>query len=162
MRRAARVLLLDPADRILLLHGCEPSDPAVRWWFTPGGGVEPGESLAEAAVREVAEETGITDVRLGPVVWRRSCEFDFDGRHWVQDEWFFLARTGTAANEEFDAGGLTERERRSIRGLRWWTCGELLATRETVYPTRLARRLRRLLGDGTPPSPLLPVPDPGT
>lgn len=34
-RKVARVILLDPDDRILLLHGFEPADPASTWWFTP-------------------------------------------------------------------------------------------------------------------------------
>jgi 8-oxo-dGTP pyrophosphatase MutT (NUDIX family) len=151
-RRAARVLLLDPQDRILLLHGCEPADPETTWWFTPGGGVEPGEDLESAARREVAEETGITSLSLGPVVWRRSCAFDFDGRRWEQDEWYYLGRTDVS---QVDTSGHSELERRSVRGLRWWTCRELLCARETVYPTRLAELLRRLLDEGPPRTPLV-------
>ncbi|MFE3739219.1 NUDIX hydrolase [Streptomyces sp. NPDC059134] len=151
VRRVARVVLLDPEDRILLMHGYEPSDPARQWWFTPGGGLEGDESREEAALRELAEETGITEVELGPVLWRRLCSFPFDGRRWDQDEWYFLART---ARTEASLGDLTDLERRSVAGLRWWTSAELSAARETVYPTRLAELLRTLLDEGPPGTPV--------
>ncbi|MFI9647939.1 NUDIX hydrolase [Streptomyces sp. NPDC052040] len=149
-RKVARVVLLDPQDRILLLHGHEPDDPADDWWFTPGGGVEGDETRALAARRELAEETGITDVELGPVLWRRLCSFPFAGRRWTQDEWYYLART---TRTDVAAQGLTELERRSVAGARWWTCRELAESHETVYPTRLAELLRRLLDEGPPASP---------
>ncbi|MFI6645624.1 NUDIX hydrolase [Streptomyces sp. NPDC050504] len=155
-RRVARVVLLDPDDRILLLHGFEPADPASRWWFTPGGGVEGDETREQAALREVAEETGITQVDLGPALWRRLCSFEFDGRRWDQDEWYYLART---AQTETATGGQTELERRSVAGLRWWTSAELLAARETVYPTRLGELLRTLLADGPPREPEVLTPE---
>ncbi|QKW29641.1 NUDIX domain-containing protein [Streptomyces seoulensis] len=151
LRRVARVVLLDPADRILLLHGHEPDDPADDWWFTPGGGLEGDESRAAAALRELAEETGITDVVLGPVLWRRRCSFPFAGRRWDQDEWYYLARTTQTATA---ATALTELERRSVAGARWWTCRELARTHETVYPTRLAGLLRTLLDEGPPAEPV--------
>ncbi|MGI5445750.1 NUDIX hydrolase [Streptomyces sp. CA-243310] len=155
-RRVARVILLDPEDRILLLHGFEPDDPSDDWWFTPGGGLEGAESREEAALRELAEETGITEVDLGPVLWRRHCAFPFDGRRWEQDEWYFLART---TRTDTDMSGLTELERRSVIEARWWTSEELLTARETVYPTRLAELLRRLLDDGPPGTPVVLAPE---
>jgi len=70
-RLTARVVLLDPQDRVLLLKGRLPSQPqGPSFWFTVGGGLEDGESLAEAALRETLEETGLADVARGPVVWR--------------------------------------------------------------------------------------------
>ncbi|WP_431039306.1 NUDIX hydrolase [Streptomyces sp. P6-2-1] len=150
LRRVARVVLLDPDDRILLIHGHEPGDASDAWWFTPGGGLEGDETREQAALRELREETGITEVALGPLLWRRTCSFPFAGRRWEQDEWYYLARTAQTATV---AEGLTELERSSVDGVRWWTCDELEATSETVYPTRLASLLRRLLREGPPPVP---------
>lgn len=156
LRKVARVILLDPQDRILLIHGFEPDDPADTWWFTPGGGIEGDETREEAALRELAEETGITDVELGPVIWQRECSFPFDGRRWEQDEWYYLARTGQT---ETSLTGLTGLEQRSVAGLRWWTSAELSAARETVYPTRLAELLRKLLDEGPPSTPMVLAPE---
>ncbi|EDY44285.1 NUDIX hydrolase [Streptomyces sp. SPB074] len=150
LRRVARVVLLDPDDRILLIHGHEPADAADAWWFTPGGGLEGSETREQAALRELREETGITEVTLGPLLWRRACSFSFAGRRWAQDEWYYLARTTQTATV---AEELTELELSSVDGTRWWTCAELEATSETVYPTRLAPLLRRLLREGPPPVP---------
>ncbi|MET9697591.1 NUDIX hydrolase [Streptomyces sp. NPDC006529] len=156
VRQVSRVILLDPADRILLLHGFEPDDPAESWWFTPGGGLEGAESREQAALRELAEETGITEVELGPVLWQRHCAFPFDGRRWEQDEWYFLART---QRTEVVTDGFTELERRSVTGARWWTSEELLAARETVYPTKLGELLRTLLAEGPPGAPVILAPE---
>ncbi|MEE1768630.1 NUDIX hydrolase [Streptomyces sp. JV185] len=155
-RKVARVVLLDPDDRILLIHGFEPGDPRSTWWFTPGGGLEGAETREQAALRELTEETGITDVELGPLLWQRMCSFPFDGRRWDQDEWYFLARTTQTAT---DTSGLTGLEQRSVAGLRWWTSAELSAARETVYPTRLAELLRTLLDEGPPHTPLVLDPE---
>ncbi|MFD3587935.1 NUDIX hydrolase [Streptomyces sp. NPDC058683] len=153
-RKVARVVLLDPDDRILLLHGHEPDDPADDWWFTPGGGLEGDETREQAALRELAEETGITDVELGPLLWRRMCSFPFAGRRWDQDEWYYLARTAHTSEVTPEATALTELERRSVVGARWWTCRELTRAHETVYPTRLAELFRRLLDEGPPVRPV--------
>ncbi|MCD2464129.1 NUDIX hydrolase [Streptomyces sp. MBT42] len=158
VRRVARVVLLDADDRVLLLHGYEPDHPDQTWWFTPGGGLEGDETRQEAALRELAEETGITDIDLGPVLWTRYCSFPFDGRRWDQDEWYYLARTRrTEAAPRPQA--LTELENRSLAGLRWWTSAELSAARETVYPTRLAELLRTLLDEGPPRAPVVLAPE---
>ncbi len=67
-RRAARVVLVHEG-RVLAEHVGGPVTPGRRtWWELPGGGVEPGETTAEAARRELAEETGYLDVEVGPVV----------------------------------------------------------------------------------------------
>jgi 8-oxo-dGTP pyrophosphatase MutT (NUDIX family) len=148
-RRAARILLVDGADRVLLFRGFDPARPQDRYWFTAGGGLEPDESVTEGAVRELAEETGLTLVpaELGEPVWREVTEFPFDGRRYRQEQDFFLVRVPAW---EVSTAGFEDIERACIDGHRWWTLAELASTAERHYPKDLAGLLRRLLAAGEP------------
>src|SRR5882672_9447042 len=78
-RQAARVILIDEAGRVLLFRGGDPHRPdAGTWWFTPGGGLDDGETIEDAAQREVREETGYVVTDLGAVVLERSIEFEVE------------------------------------------------------------------------------------
>ena len=141
----ARVLLVDETGAVLLLSGREPDTPfATEFWFTPGGGAEPGESLEEAARREVHEETGHLLGDIGPVRWRRETSFSFGGLAFDQDESYFAVRTS-----RFDVhpSAWTELEHRSLTGWRWWPRRELGATDAVVYPPELAGLLGAVEAD---------------
>jgi 8-oxo-dGTP pyrophosphatase MutT (NUDIX family) len=143
------VLVIDPAGRVLLLEGFDPAEPDARYWFTIGGGLDDGETAAQAALRELREEAGIVapaDQLTGPV-WRRSTEFSFGGTRYRQDEDYYLLRIGPV---QVSLAGLDDVERRTVTGYRWWSCQELAATAETFYPSELPDLLRRLApsGDG--------------
>jgi 8-oxo-dGTP pyrophosphatase MutT (NUDIX family) len=135
-RKVARVLLVDETGAVLLLSGRDPDAPFAReFWFTPGGGAEPGETVEDAGRREVHEETGHLVGDLGPVRWRRETSFTFGGLAFDQDESYFVVR---ASRFEARPVAWTELERRSVTGWRWWPRDELCATDATVYPPELA------------------------
>lgn len=146
-REAARVILLDESDRVLLIRGHDVDQPERSWWFTVGGGIDDGEDALSAALREVREETGIVlaaDQLVGPV-FTRSAIFDFFFEHCRQDEVLFLARVPAAAFDAVDQAGWTELERDVIDELRWWSLDDLDRVEIEVFPESLVSLVRGLL-----------------
>ena len=143
-RRAARVLLVDGEGRVLLFRGHDPDRSDLgSWWFTVGGGVDEGESIRDAALRELFEETGLTlgpEVLEGPV-HRELAEFSLGGIDYRQDNEFYVARIGS---HDVVTAGFTDLELQFVLEHRWWTTAELRATPDTVYPVELAELLERL------------------
>lgn len=151
-RRAARVILLDEHDRVLLVRGHDADQPERSWWFTVGGGLDDGEDPRTAAVREVREETGIAlapDALVGPV-FTRSAVFDFFAQHCRQDEELFLARVRSADVGALSRAGWTDVEQDVIDELAWWDLDALAAVDIEVFPVGLADLVRSVLDwDGT-------------
>lgn len=151
IRTAARVVLLNAAGEVFLLHARDLHDDSRRWWLTCGGGAEMGETPQQTAARELAEETGLVcepAELLGPLATRRAV-MEFTERTLHQDEVFF----GLVSEDEFDLADAvwTEVEKRSIIGGRWWSQDELRRTTATVYPPRLTE-LMDLVRSGTAPA----------
>lgn len=137
------MLLVNAADRVLLLRAFDPAAPADKFWMTVGGGADPGESLAQAAARELHEEAGlqVEPAALGDPVWHRVAEFGFDGLRYRQEEDIFLLRVHS---HQVSLAGLEEIEKQTVDGYRWWAAEELESTGENFFPAELPRLLREL------------------
>jgi 8-oxo-dGTP diphosphatase len=100
-----------------------------RQWEIPGGTLDPGETARDAAVRELAEETGITAV---PLAFRAVAEF------------------AMAAPPRHESGAIYAtavrvpprlRVNDEIGGFRWWRPGSPLAPDQSPIDTEIAVRL---------------------
>lgn len=150
LRKAARAVVLDPDDRILLVRFQFP-DRVV--WATPGGGIHDGETDEAAIRRELAEEAGLGAFELGPQIWTRTHNVPFGGGRWDgQTERIYLVRVPCfepapmLSWDELRAEGMT--------AIRWWTPNELETADARFAPRRLPALVRTLLADGPPAEPI--------
>ncbi|TCC38560.1 GNAT family N-acetyltransferase [Kribbella speibonae] len=150
LRPAARGLILDPDDRILLVRFEFDDGPL---WATPGGGLEAGETVIEGLRRELVEEVGLRDFADPPHLWHEEvvAEGHATGYDGVLND-TFLIRT-----DHFDpAGSMTAEELRAenVHGMRWWTLAELDEHDGRFGPRNLPDLLRQVLTSGPPTTPL--------
>ncbi|MCU0274693.1 MAG: NUDIX domain-containing protein [Acidimicrobiales bacterium] len=151
-RPAARVVLLDREGRIFLVNSEDPIDPRKPpWWEIPGGGVDAGESSEDAARRELYEETGISDVEMGPCIWTQHVEFDFGGYHFDSRERIHVA---WCDGGDYRPKHLEALEAAAFLGARWWPLDELMASEVPVLPTRLREFLPPIVAGDLPAEPI--------
>lgn len=135
-RTTARLVLFDSRGRILLfLHA---DGMGRKFWATPGGGIEDGESPEQAARREASEELGASDVEL-TYLWTGLTEFEFADKDVSQTEAFFRV-TGHPGTFGPEVEAIHQRER--ILESRWWSAEEIEGSEERILPLDLARRVR--------------------
>jgi ADP-ribose pyrophosphatase YjhB (NUDIX family) len=146
VRPTSRLLVLDEQDKLLLMRTKAPDTSGASRWITPGGGVDPGEDHAQAAVRELLEETGQVVTDVGAVVRVDDFEVPWDAAdHTHGHAEFFVVRL---PHFEVVDDGWTDDERVDILESRWWSLSELETTSEPVEPADLAALLRSVLTQG--------------
>jgi mutator protein MutT len=132
---AVGAIVFDDRGRVLLIQRGNP--PAAGLWTVPGGRVELGESLADAVVREVREETGLS-VECGAlveVVERITREAD-ETWHYVILDYLAVATSHAAPARGDDAADV-----------RWFGIDELDAAALTDGLLPVIDKARRAAGD---------------
>lgn len=127
-----RVIIPDEAGKILMVKQYHEGKDI---WMVPGGAIEEGENAAEAAMREVLEETGL-EIRVGRLLWHVEEVSDTRGQRFVN---FFLAeKTGGSldlgVDPEFD------KDNQVLREVRFLSKKEILGLKR-VYPEFLRTEL---------------------
>jgi len=137
LRRAARIIVLDQEARALMFRFDVPG--RAPFWVTAGGECEPQESFAEAARRELFEETGIR-ADPGREIARLTPQFvTVEGEPVQADERYFLVRID---HPVIDTRRHTALEQQVMTSHRWFTLTELADWPEAVFPQELAAIIR--------------------
>ncbi len=158
VRTSVKVLLLNDKNELLLLCADDPKTTAVDgkyngpFWFLVGGQIEDGESIQEAAFREIQEEVGLEkkDIELGPVVWLGEYDLILNGTLTHLKQTFLVARTN---KREVFFNNLTNWEKTTLKKIEWFSLDKIKNSKEIIYPVLLAKYLPDILAGKYPEKP---------
>lgn len=158
IRVSVKVLLINDKNEILLMCADDPKTLSKdgkyhgRFWFPIGGEIETNETVEQAAIREVEEETGLkrSDIELGPTVWWGEFDLTLNGKLTHLKQTFIVAKT---KNRNVALTKLDEWERSSVKKLEWFSFDAIKNSFDVIYPVVLPDYLPDILAGKYPIKP---------
>lgn len=142
LRKTSRIVLMDEAGAVLLFYTQAPDSSKFHRWITPGGGVDPGETHQQAAVRELKEETGRDFVVPATPVWTYEFDVKFDQADHDRGyaEYFFVHTQRFEPITDL----WTPEEHIDVTDWGWFTAAGMEALTTPHEPTHLPTLVREL------------------
>lgn len=144
-RPAVRAIIINQANALLLVH---MKSEGSLFWLTPGGAIEPGETQRSALIREIYEETGITESSIEhifePAAWYSELVLPHKGVPTLFKESFFLVKVRNGSSVTYTHNP-DEEEKQLMDDLRWWKLEDLSTSQETFFPVGLPQLVAELI-----------------
>jgi 8-oxo-dGTP pyrophosphatase MutT (NUDIX family) len=147
IREAARAVVFNESQQTLLIKIEDQSayDPKqakkAAFWVTPGGGLEPGETYVQAVQRELNEEIGLRDAKIGPCIWRGEIDLVWKGVPTTIRERYYIVQ---AHDHKINLTNMTAEEQQVFRSYGWFSSEQIRRCPELVLPKDLADLLDEL------------------
>ena len=159
VRHSIKIILLNETDDLLLMRIDDPQTKGVGedykgpFWCMIGGQIEAGESVLEAAARELFEETGIAakDVNFGPIVWFGECDLILSGTPTHIKQQFIVART---KEKTLSLANLAPAEAKIVKQLAYFSLHDIINSDEIIYPVLLPAYLPDIIAGKYPEEPI--------
>ena len=142
IRNSVKLILLNENNELLLM---KTDDKEIQgkdgkyngvFWQMIGGKIEEGETIKEAAYRELFEETGLKkeQVTIGNVVWYGEVDLLMHGIITKVKQSFIMAKTNSI---NVTLNNLTEEEKPVCNKLEWFSIDKIKKCTDIIYPILL-------------------------